>query len=103
LWKHLHIWAQTVDFLGPKLNGVESDIQSSEFYRVEVLELVQGKVIVLTMVQSYPQAVSDKQLVKKFHLVMKLGRCIHPDHEISVIDTYPKPVQSLSIHQNLFL
>jgi len=44
------------------------DIQSSEFYSVKVLQLVQGKVIVLTVVQSYPFAVGDNQLVKKFHL-----------------------------------
>lgn len=69
-----------------------------------MLQLVQGKVIVLTMVQSYPHALGDNQLVKKFHLVVKIGKCSHPDHEISVIDTYPKrPVQSLSKHQNLFL
>jgi hypothetical protein len=57
-----------------------------------VLQLVQGKVIVLSMVQSYPHVVGDNQLVKKFHLVMELGRCSHPDYEIPVIDTYPKPV-----------
>ena len=68
-----------------------------------MLQLVQVKVIVLTMVQSYAHAVGDNQLVKKFHLVMKLGRCSHPDIEISVIDTYPKPVQSRSKRQNLFL
>jgi len=99
----LHIWAQTIDFLGPKLNGVKSDIQSSEFYRVEVLQLVRDNVIVLTIVQSYPHAVGDNQLVNKFNLVIKLGRCSHPDHEISVIDSYPEVVQSLSKHQNLFL
>jgi hypothetical protein len=68
-----------------------------------VLQLVQGKVIGLTMVQSYPHAVGDNQLVKKFHLFMKRGICNHPDHEISVIDTYSKPVQLLSKYQNLFL
>jgi hypothetical protein len=61
-----------------------------------VLQLVQRKVIVLIVVQSYPRAVGDNQLVKKFHLVMKRGRCSHPDHGISVIDTYSKPVQLLS-------
>jgi len=66
------------------------------------MQLVQGKVIVLTMVQSYPHAVGDNQLVKK-HLVMKLGRSSHPDHKISVIHTYPKAVQLLSKHQNLIL
>lgn len=91
--KHLHIWAQTVDFLGPKLNGVKSDINHQN--SIELKCCVQGKVIVLTVVQRYPHAVSVNQLVKKFHLVMKLGRCSHPDHDISAIDTYPKPVQSL--------
>lgn len=68
-----------------------------------MLQLVWNNVIVLTMVQSYPHAVGDNQLVNKFHLVMKPGRRGHPDHEISVIDSYLKAVQSLSKHQNLFL
>jgi hypothetical protein len=68
-----------------------------------MVQLVRDNVIVLTMVQSYPHAVGDNQLVNKFHLVMKLGRCGHPDHEISVIVSYPKAVLSFSKHQNLFL